>query len=80
MPQYTYQRVYDDLRSRIGPDKEFPPGAALPSRRQLRERYDVSDVVIDRAMWMLRQEGLTETLQGVGVYVVEELPDTFHAD
>jgi DNA-binding FadR family transcriptional regulator len=31
--------------------------------------YGVSDTVLDKAMFLLRAAGLTETLPGVGVYV-----------
>jgi GntR family transcriptional regulator len=68
MPQYDYERVADDLRQRIE-DGTYPPGSKLPSRREMKEIYEVSQIVVDRAMWMLAREGLTETLPGVGVYV-----------
>lgn len=74
MPRYTYEQIYEDLKGRIGPGKQYPPGAALPSRAQLREQYGVSGAVIDRAMWLLRNDGLTEALPGVAVFVVEEHP------
>lgn len=71
--QQRYEQVADDLRSKIR-SGEYPPGAQLPSRTQLREIYDVSDSVLDKAMWILRREELTETLLGVGVFVVDPLP------
>jgi DNA-binding GntR family transcriptional regulator len=74
MPRYPYEQVADDLRSRIGPGLEFPPGAKLPSRAMLREQYGLSGIVIDKAMSLLRREGLTETLHGIAVYVVESHP------
>lgn len=70
MPQYEYERVAEDLRQRIT-DGTYPPGTKLPSRRELVEIYKVSQIVVDRAMWILAREGLTETLPGVGVYVVQ---------
>lgn len=74
MPRYRYEQVADDLRSRIGPGKEFPPGAKLPTRRELCDRYGVSEFVADRVFWLLQRDGLTESLPGVGVYVVDEPP------
>lgn len=71
MPKQRYEEVADDLRERIA-SGEFPPGAKLPSRRQLGEQYHASDTVIDKAMLLLRQDDLTETLPGVGVYVRTE--------
>lgn len=70
MPKYPYEQLADTLRERIA-SGEFPPGAKLPSRSELSAEYKVSDIVVGRAMWILRQEGLTETLPGVGVYVAE---------
>jgi GntR family transcriptional regulator len=63
-----YEEIADDLRSKIK-SKEYPPGSQLPSRTELRQMYDVSDGVVEKAMMLLRLEQLTETLPGVGVYV-----------
>ena len=67
-PMQQYERVAADLRSKIETG-EYPPGSQLPSRAQLRVLYGVSDTVLDKAMFLLRAAGLTETLPGVGVYV-----------
>lgn len=72
MPKYKYQEIADSLRSRIGLGREFPPGAKLPTRRELCEQYEVSEITVDNAMRELRNEGLTETLHGVAVYVRED--------
>ncbi|WP_425413537.1 GntR family transcriptional regulator [Micromonospora rhizosphaerae] len=48
-----------------------PPGTKLPSRSQLCKEYGVSDTVVGKAMMILRATGLTETLEGVGVFVAE---------
>ncbi|MFV2021510.1 winged helix-turn-helix domain-containing protein [Micromonospora sp. LOL_023] len=69
-PRYRYEQIADDLEQRIAAG-EFPPGAKLPSRRELIEHYDVTAPVIDRAMQNLRTKGITETLPGVGVFVAE---------
>lgn len=68
MPKQRYEQVADDLRRKILTG-EYPPGSQLPSRSRLRAEYDVSDSVIGKVMMMLRLEGLTETLGGVGVFV-----------
>lgn len=73
MPRYPYEKVADELRKRIL-DGTYPPGSALPSRRQLCEEFGRSDIVIGRAMLMLRMDGLVETLPGVAVYVADPLP------
>lgn len=71
MPKYPYEQLADTLRERIA-SGEFPPGSKLPSRAELSAAYGISDIVIGRAMWILKQEGLTETLPGVGVYVADK--------
>jgi GntR family transcriptional regulator len=65
-----YEEVTEDLTSKIR-SGEYPPGAKLPSRAELCEIYQVSESVIEKSMWILRREGLTETLPGVGVFVAE---------
>lgn len=79
MPKYQYEVLADQLRARIA-SGEFPPGAKLPSRSQLSAEYGVSDIVVGRAMWILRHEGLTDTLPGVGVYVAERQAGTLNDD
>ena len=69
-PRYRYEEIADDLQKRIN-SGEFPPGARLPSRRELTAHYDVTEPVVDRAMLILRVKGITETLAGVGVFVRE---------
>jgi DNA-binding GntR family transcriptional regulator len=67
-PRYRYEEIADDLRARITAG-EFPPGSRLPSRSKLKEHYEVTEPVIDRAMQILRVLGITVTLPGVGVFV-----------
>ena len=67
MPKQRYEEVADVLRGRIK-DGTYPPGGKLPSRRELRDEFQASDTVIDKAMMILRVEGLTESLAGVGVF------------
>jgi len=63
-----YLEVADDLRRRIA-DGEFPPGAQLPTRRQLCEEYGVSEITVDAAMRELRRDGQLVTVHGRGVFV-----------
>ncbi len=72
MVQQQYERVAAELRTRIQ-SRVYPPGSQMPTRRELREEFNASDTVIDKAMMILRVAGLTETLPGVGVYVRESL-------
>jgi GntR family transcriptional regulator len=68
MPRYMYEQITEALRGRIR-DGTYPPGSQLPTRVELRKEFQVSDIVITFAMRTLRQQGLVETLPGVGVYV-----------
>ncbi|WFE25592.1 winged helix-turn-helix domain-containing protein [Solwaraspora sp. WMMD791] len=70
MPKQQYQVLADELRAKID-SGEWPPGTELPSRSQLCSDYGVSDTVVGKAMMILRATGLTETLDGVGVFVAE---------
>jgi GntR family transcriptional regulator len=73
MPRYQYEIVADRLRERIR-SGQYPPGEALPPRRELRAEFGVSDEVINSAMRVLRAEGLTVTLIGVAAHVANPLP------
>lgn len=63
-----YQQIADDLRKQIL-DGELAPGDSLPSERSLIERYGVALMTVRRALSVLRDEGLTESRRGSGVYV-----------
>jgi GntR family transcriptional regulator len=67
-PEARYVRVANDLRRKIETGV-YPKSSWLPSRATLCKEYKVSLFVVDRAMFILRSEDLTETVPGVGVYV-----------
>jgi GntR family transcriptional regulator len=73
MPQYAYDLIADTLRGRIA-DGTYPPGTRLPSWNALCTEFGVSRITVGRAMDILRREGLTEMLLGVGLYVKEPRP------
>jgi DNA-binding GntR family transcriptional regulator len=66
-----YQQIADALRKQIVTG-EFQPGQQLPSERELRERWKVSDRTIRVAFDQLRAEGLVTSRQGKGVFVREQ--------
>ncbi|HZD70325.1 MAG TPA: GntR family transcriptional regulator, partial [Actinomycetes bacterium] len=80
-----YQQVADRLRGAIQ-SGELRPGEALPTERQLAERYGVSRPTIRAAVGLLRTEGLIDSRQGSGAYVrlrraprrvpIPRMPDT----
>lgn len=68
--QPAYLRVAADLRKQIL-DGHLLPGARLPSQKQIREVYEVSDTVALEARKVLIVEGYVEGRSGSGTYVRE---------
>ncbi len=64
------QRVMDDIRARIA-SGEYPPGSKLPSAREMRDQYDVSQMTIRIAIERLRAAGVVTTAPGAGVFVTD---------
>jgi GntR family transcriptional regulator len=50
---------------------ELPPRRPVPSKRTLQQEYGVAGGTIDKAISILRDEGLVRTVTGRGIYVVE---------
>ena len=66
------QEIADDLAERIRRG-EWLPGAQLPPYPDLQKRYgDVSHATVQRAMGLLRYQGLVEYQHGRGNYVKGE--------
>lgn len=63
------QRVVAGLKDRILAG-DLPPGSKLPSEAELIEEYAVSRTVVREAVTRLRAEGLVETFQGRGSFVL----------
>lgn len=68
-PTTLAQTVVAGLKSRIL-DGSLGPGTKLPSEAELIEEYGVSRTVIREAVTRLRAEGLVETFQGRGSFVL----------
>lgn len=62
-------RVVDGLKERILAG-DLAPGSKLPSEAELIEEYAVSRTVVREAVTRLRAEGLVETFQGRGSFVL----------
>jgi GntR family transcriptional regulator len=67
----AYLQIADALREQLR-SGEYPPGARLPSERELMERWKVSSRTIRVALDQLRAEGLVVSYQGRGVFVREQ--------
>jgi GntR family transcriptional repressor for pyruvate dehydrogenase complex len=63
------QRVVTGLKDKILAG-ELPPGHKLPSETELIEEFGVSRTVVREAVTRLRAEGLVETFQGRGSFVL----------
>jgi GntR family transcriptional regulator len=65
-----YLQVKEQLRHRIAVG-DLPPGAEIPSIRQLAADIRVSVITIKRAYLELELEGVIQTRQGRGSFVAE---------
>lgn len=69
-----YREIADDLRARITAG-EFTPGQRLPPITALQQQYDVPGLnTIRQAQQLLVDDGLIETRQGVGAFVLRADP------
>lgn len=74
MPPITKKdRLIQDLIGQIR-SGALPPGSKLPSAKNLRESYVVSQMTVRSAIEHLKTAGYVETVAGLGVYVVESPP------
>lgn len=73
-----YQRIADDLLSRIAAG-EFPPGGRLPTEQQLMKHYEASSTTVRAAIRSLASAGVVETRHGTGTFVVDRQLLTINA-
>ena len=71
-PRARYRQVADEIRSAIKRG-EYPPGSVLPSQPDLARRYGLNQTSINRAIALLRSEGLIRVEHGRGAYV-QQIP------
>jgi GntR family transcriptional regulator len=71
-PRPQYRQLADLIRDAIDRG-EYAPGSLLPSEDDLARRYDVSRPTVNRAMSILRGEGLIRVERGRGT-IVRDLP------
>jgi DNA-binding FadR family transcriptional regulator len=65
------EEVVDRIANEIGSGR-FPPGARLPTERELMTALGVSRTVIREAVSALKSEGLVVTRQGSGAFVAPD--------
>ncbi|MFI9465776.1 GntR family transcriptional regulator [Streptomyces xiamenensis] len=68
-PVPPYRQIADDLRRRIE-SGEIPPGRRIPSMVELEQQWGVARDTLRKATQVLKNEGLVETVTGMGIYVV----------
>jgi GntR family transcriptional regulator len=64
----AYMRVADDIAARIS-SGELAQGTRLRAERELAEYYEVAYGTVRRAMQVLRERGLIESIHGRGTFV-----------
>lgn len=69
-PRARYRQVADDMREAIKRGT-YAPGEALPSQPELARRYGLNQTSINRAIALLRAEGLIRVEHGRGAFVQE---------
>ena len=69
-PVPPYVQVANAIRARIE-SGEIPPGRRIPSLVELEEEFGVARDTLRKAVKLLKDEGIVETVTGMGVYVVQ---------
>ncbi|CAM5406280.1 putative HTH-type transcriptional regulator [Streptomyces avidinii] len=69
-PRPLHARIAADLRDEIM-SGDLPPGGKLPSTTQLKNRFDASNATIQKAVQLLKDEGLAVGRAGAAVTVRE---------
>ena len=72
-PRPAYAQVADDLRASIEVGR-LKPRDRLPAGRELAAEYGVAVMTIQKALDVLRREGLVVSQQGRGVFVTATTP------
>jgi GntR family transcriptional regulator len=67
----VYMQLAAIIRAQIQSGK-IAPRYPIPSKSTLQQRYGVADGTINKALQVLRDEGLVRTVQGLGVFVIPE--------
>jgi GntR family transcriptional regulator len=68
-PVPPYRQIADHLRARIA-NGTIPVGRRIPSLVEMEQEYSVARDTLRKAVGVLKEEGLVETVAGMGVYVI----------
>jgi GntR family transcriptional regulator len=69
-PVPPYRQIADDIRRKIQ-DGTIPPGRRIPSIVEMEQEYGVARDTLRKATKVLKDEGLVETVTGMGIFVVD---------
>lgn len=67
----VYRQIAAFLRQRIAAG-EIAIGDPLPSKRRIMQEFEVGEHTAQKAVAVLKDEGLVETTWGLGVFVVRK--------
>ncbi|MFD5516354.1 GntR family transcriptional regulator [Streptomyces sp. NPDC127066] len=70
-PRPLHERIAADLREQIN-SGDYPSGTAIPSTEQLKTRFDASNATVQKALGVLKREGLIVGRAGSSVQVREQ--------
>lgn len=74
-----YRQIADGLRARIERG-EWPVGGQMPTLLELAAQYDAAQGTVAKALDVLHDLGLAETMQGMGTFVREPKPEPAEGD
>ena len=69
-PIPPYRQIAAALRAEIA-DGTIPVGRRIPTIIEMEDRFGVARDTLRKATQVLKDEGLVETVQGMGIYVVK---------
>jgi DNA-binding GntR family transcriptional regulator len=69
----VYRQIAADLRKRID-SGEWPVDEQMPTYDELKKQYGASKNTIDKALGVLRDLGVAETIHGTGTFVRKPPP------
>ncbi|MCM2427548.1 GntR family transcriptional regulator [Streptomyces sp. RKAG337] len=69
-PVPPYRQIAAQLRERIA-DGSIPVGRRIPSLVEMEQEYGVARDTLRKAVQVLKDEGLVETVNGMGIYVIK---------
>jgi len=76
MKNNKYMDIYNFLKELIV-NKKIKPGEKIPSESQLTKKFNVSRNTVRRAITMLINEGLVNSIHGKGVFILENSSPSF---